>query len=454
MMNMLDFKDLLFEKGKDAGFTDMELSYEKEHRFNCSFDQGEVDHFQSSEVLGVSFRGLFDGKMGYTFTEKIDDTSVDFLLKNAKENAVIVEEEDQDEIYEGDQHYEELNFSSQNLKTLSNQDKINLIKQLDEYIYATDERVIGTNFFQLISSEMESGLYNTKGLSLHDEKNFLAFHVMVIVKENDVIKSAMTVHQVENLAQTNVKAIAEEVVEEAVSQLSAKNIPDDEYKVILRNNAAAGLINTFTPIFSANNAQKGLSRLKEKVGKKIAGENITFIDDPFRRDGLGSRTFDAEGVASQKLAVVEKGKLNTLLHNRRTAKKDGVQSTGHAHKTSYKDSITVAPTNFVLEPGEKSYDQLVSSLDEGVIVTDLSGLHSGTNLISGDFSLAATGYYVKNGKVQYATNQMTIAGNFFELLNQVEEVGSDLEMTLMFGGQNGYVGSASLLVNGLSVTVE
>lgn len=113
----------------------------------------------------------------------------------------------------------------------------------------------------------------------------------------------------------------------------------------------------------------------------------------------------------------------------------------------------MAPTNLYVNPSNQSYDELVSSISEGIIITELSGLHSGANTVSGDFSIAANGYYVSDGKVQNAVNQMTIAGNFYELLNNIEAIGSDLEFSLGFMA-TGYIGSPSLLIRELAVTIE
>lgn len=242
--------------------------------------------------------------------------------------------------------------------------------------------------------------------------------------------------------------MAQEAVGEALSYLNPREIRNKQYPVLLRRDAAASLIGAFSPVFSAENAQQGMSLLNDKVGEKIAASNITLIDDPLKADGMASRTFDAEGVASRRMAIVENGQLNTLFHNQKTAKKAGVETTGHAHKQSYKGAITVSPSNFYVKPGEQSYDEIVKGIEEGVVITGLSGLHSGVNQISGDFSLEAKGYVVKNGAIDTATNQLTIAGNFFELLNQVEAVGSDLEFPF------GSIGSPSLLVQQLSVTSE
>lgn len=181
--------------------------------------------------------------------------------------------------------------------------------------------------------------------------------------------------------------------------------------------------------------------------------SLNITDDPFLEEGLLSSNFDSEGVATSRKDIVKDGRLVTLMHNRKTAQKDGVESTGNAYKASYKGALTVAPANLYVNPSDQSYDELVSSVPEGIIITELSGLHSGANTVSGDFSIAANGFYVKDGKVQNAVNQMTIAGNFYELMNNIEAIGSDLEFSMGFMA-TGYIGSPSLLIRELAVTVE
>ncbi|GAA0460088.1 TldD/PmbA family protein [Alkalibacillus silvisoli] len=447
-MNVIEFKDELFQQGSEKGFKDMEIYYEKTDRFVCAIEKGEVDQFTTAEVTGVSFRGEYSGQMGYAYTERLDESSIDFLLDSALESASVLESEDVEEIYEGDREYRDLSFTKEALKSVTSEEKINFMKQLDHEIYQADERVIGTNFFQIQSVEVQKAMYNNKGLALEDDKNYIIFFVVVIVKENDLTKSGVHVEIIEDWSKVDAKQSAHKAVQEAVSYLNPLEVEDQFYPIILRQDAAGDLLETFVTTFSAETAQQGMSKLKEKVGSKIAGDHINLIDDPFRKNGMASRTFDAEGVATKELKVIENGILTTLLHNRKTAKKDGVKTTGHASKPSYKGTINVAPSNLYIEPGEKSYEELVQGIDEGIVVTDLQGLHSGVNEISGDFSLAANGYYVKDGKIQGPTNLMTVAGNFFELLNQVDGIGRDLD----FGPSN--VGSPSLLLEGLSVTFE
>jgi len=272
--------------------------------------------------------------------------------------------------------------------------------------------------------------------------------VEAIVKDGEETKTSFEFKVTKDFQRLNAKEIAKKAADEALSQLRSRNITSKEYPILLRNDAAANLLATYSTNFSAENTQAGISFLKDKLGKQIAGQKITIVDDPFLEDGLASRTFDSEGVATKKLTLVESGVLQSLLHNQKTAKKDQTETTGHAHKDSYKSVVKVGPSNLYLEPSTTPFEAVLASMDEGILITKLQGLHSGANTVSGDFSLAANGFYVKDGKVQYPVNQMTIAGNFYQLLKNVEEIGSDLTFPLS------PVGSPSVLVKSLAVTVE
>ena len=162
--------------------------------------------------------------------------------------------------------------------------------------------------------------------------------------------------------------------------------------------------------------------------------------------GFGSTPFDAEGSAAKTKAIIDSGILKTLLHNRKTAKKQGVSTTGNAARQGVGGPIRVAPTNLFFKPGEKDLNTLLSEMDDGLLITELGGLHAGANAISGDFSLIAKGYLIANGQRVRPVEQITVAGNFYQLLKEIRAVGNDLE----FRGRS--IGSPSVDVGALNVS--
>lgn len=188
--------------------------------------------------------------------------------------------------------------------------------------------------------------------------------------------------------------------------------------------------------------------LKDKIGEDIGSSKFTLVDDPFASEGFNSSTFDDEGTATKYKKIIDNGNLKTYLYNWKSANKDNVASTGNGFRNSYKSSVSTSATNLYVEKGDKSLDEIFETVDSGVYITDLQGLHSGLNPVSGDYSLSANGYEIENGKIKRPINQITIAGNFFETLRDIEEIGNDLRFSM-----NG-VGSPAIKVKKLAIAGE
>lgn len=447
-MNKKEFQTTLLAEAKGAGFQEAEVYYEKSVSFRCTIFEGDIDSYETSEEGGMGFRGLYDGKMGYAYTEKIEDDAIAFLIEQAKENAMILDEDDGTTIFEGSEQYNTTSFYSEALANVSNEEKIALIQSIEKKVLGYDSRISRLNYCVIHDFSAEQSIANDKGLSIDERKNGLILFVSAVAQDGEEMKTGSAFRMTRDFYAIDADAFAKEVAEEALSHLGEQSIPSKKYPIIMRHDAAASLLATYASIFSAENTQKDQSLLKGKVGEEIASPVYTLVDDPSHSGSILGANFDGEGVATKKQMIVGAGKLKTLLHNRKTAKKDGVETTGHARKSSYKGTLTVAPINLYVEPGTKSRDELVASIQEGVLITDLAGLHSGANTISGDFSVAANGFYIQDGKIASPIKQMTIAGNYFDYLQQIEEVGADLEFA-----PGGY-GSPSLLVKELSVTVD
>ena len=308
-----------------------------------------------------------------------------------------------------------------------------------------DNRVASFGGCGIGYSKSKYGIINSKGLNLENKSNLLSAYVVPIIKEGENMHDGMGYVTAKSLEDVNPRKIAEDGINEAVSRIGGKSIPSGKYKTIINNEAMVSLLSTFAGVFSGDAAQKGLSLLKGKEGEIIASNKVTLLDDPHLVDGLSSVPFDDEGVATKKKDIIHEGKLMTLLHNLKTAHKGNTKSTGNGFKNSYASPVGVSPTNFYIQKGSKSFDELLEEVGEGVLITEFAGLHSGANSITGDFSLAAKGFYIKDGKKDFPVEQITVASNFFDLLKNVVEVGTDLKFPMSS------VGSPSIRVEGLSI---
>lgn len=450
-MNMNSLIEKIFLLGKEQGMKDMEVYYSGGNSLSLKVFEKELDGYSLSESEGLSLRGVYNGKMGYSYTEKVDESSIDLLVKGAIENAQVIDSDDEEVIYQGSKEYKKVNNYNENLQNILEVDKIQFVKALEEEAFNQDKRIVSVENCVYGDGYGETIISNTKGLYLHDKSNIAYTYIVVVARDGEDIKTGLAYRTGNDFSKFNPKEIAGEAVKEAISMLGASSIKSGDYTILLRNNAAADLLEAFAGIFSAESVQKDLSLLKGKINKKIGSDKFSLVDDPFMVEGLASQSFDGEGVACKYKKVIDKGILKTYLHNLKTAKKDGVETTGNASKGSYKSSIDISPTNFYVEKGNKTYEELLSSIDKGILITELQGLHSGLNSISGDFSLAALGYEIEGGKIKRPIEQITVAGNYFEMLKNIEEVGTDLKFSLPGGA---YIGSPSLKIKKLAVAGE
>ena len=449
-MEFTAFVDALFARGKELGFTDMEVYQQTGSDFAIRIFQQEVDDYSVSTSGGLGFRGRFAGKFGYAYTEKLDPSLIEWLLTSAKNNALVVEAEDEVELFAGSEEYPQVEMSSG--RDIDPQAKIRFAKELESLALQMDSRVQGVNYCLYQDQAQSVRIRNTEGLDLTCDSSIAFAYLSVVVKEGEETKTASRFQVAPDLAGLNHRRLAEEAVAEAISFLGAKTLPSNQYPVILRADAAVDLLATFAGVFSAENAQRGLSLLGERIGEGVAADVVTLVDDPHLPQGGSSAPFDAEGVATEQTTVIDSGVLTTLLHNLKTAAKDGVRSTGNGAKASYKGVVTVAPSNLYIQRGTLDLAGLMETMQDGLVITDLQGLHSGANPVSGDFSLAARGYLVQSGQITRPVEQITVAGNWFSLLKDIRAVGADLEFGLP--SSLGTYGAPSLLIEGLTVSGE
>lgn len=447
-MDKNSFIDLVFSKAHEKNIEEFEIYFLSGKNISLKVFKGKIESFSDNQNQGISFRGKFDGKMGYSYTESFEEEDADFLINEAYENGSVIESSDEQIIYEGGGEYIPVNTYEENLKNIEIPQIENFLINLEKEAYSLDKRIKTVVVCMFGMGESERIIKNSKGISLHDRGNTAYSYISVSAEENGIVKTGSDFKVSRDFKAFDYKTLAENAVKKAAAKLDTVKPELKENICIIENTAFTSLLDSMIGIFSAEAVQKNLSLLKGKLGEKIACEKFTLIDDPHLENGEGSCSFDSEGVPTKYKELISKGILKTYLYNLKTAKKDGVKSTGNAAKGGYKGTIGISPFNLYVKKGEVSFDELLKKMDRGVIITDFAGLHSGLNSVSGDFSLAAEGFIVENGKKGKAFNQITVAGNFFELLLNIEEIGEDMKFSLSG------TGSPSVLVKNLHFSAD
>ena len=446
------FIDKLFARARkragDAADFACEACLGASDDFEVHVKNGEIYQYSVSEDGGLGFRVLVNGKVGYASTQILDEAAIDMLVDGALENAALVENEDRQFIFGGSDRYPQLKRFEPRLEDISAARKIEMAKELERLALAQDERIAQVEECVLFSTRAQSALVNSKGLNVSTEGNLLGGYVVVVARQDEKVNTGYKVFCTMDPDRIDLEKAAQDAAREALDGLDPTQADSGTYRVLLRSDAAATLLATFSGVFSADNAQRGLSRMKGREGEDVAAGCVTLMDDPHLEGSAASTPFDGEGVATAPKAVIEDGRLNTLLHNFKTAHKQGVETTANASRPGYAAPVGVAPTNFYFKPTDADFDSMLQKLGDGLLITELQGTHAGANPITGDFSLAAKGFMVRGGRRAEAVAQITVAGNFYEVLNGVEAVGGDLEF--LPPGSSCF-GSPSLVVKALSV---
>ena len=293
--------------------------------------------------------------------------------------------------------------------------------------------------------ENTTTIVNSNGLNVkrHSKYAFLVAEA-VCVKDGET-KTGFDYIRLDNIKDADLDALASGIVLDAVSTFGADSLPSGAYPVVLDKKVVSSLLGAFSNLFSADAVLKNMSFLKDKLGKKVFGENITLIDDPLSLDAPSQSAFDDEGVASFTKSVVENGVLKTYLHNLKTAAMMQVKSTGNGYKGGIETSVGVRPSNLYLKSGDTSFEDLLQSVKDGVYITSVTGLHAGLNPVSGSFNLQSSGFRIENGKKTTPVTLIILSGTLQELLNNVSLVGNDFEF------KRG-VGAPSLAIKSMAIS--
>lgn len=423
--NISEFTNELFDRAK-ARLEEFEIYASSGESFSVGVLGGKIDKYSVNTRQGISLRVKCGKKMGYAATTSTDTDGIDDLIKRAEENAALIETEDEQFIFKGSDHYTYPKVYGEKLESFTEKDKIEFALELERRALAKDPRIIRVQSCQVMSGGSTVIIKNSNGLDLSERSNFAGAYVTPIAQIGDSMNSGFGSTAGFSPEELDMDKAVEEAVVAAIDLCGAPSMPSTQSRIVFRASALSDMIGTFAGIFSAESAQRGLSLLLGKEGERIASEAVTIVDDPTVDFGYSSRAFDAEGVASKRNVVIENGVLRTLLYNLKTAHKAGVESTGNATKGDYSSPIGTFISNFILLPGETDYEGLLAEMKDGFVITDVSGLHAGANAATGDFSLLAQGYKVTDGKEESAVAGITISGNFYKLLLDIETVGSDV----------------------------
>lgn len=428
------------ELGKKKGLSELEIFAVRNKSLSLTVYQGKLDSHVQSDVEQVTLRGIYEGKLSVVRFENLSTKHVEHMIERLIDNAKALTVSEPAIIFEGSPSYPEVKEERFDFGSVPVTTKIEMLKTLEKTIldHPSVTQVQNATYQEI---DTKTTLINSKGLHLTKQNTYAYAYAIGVFKQDDDIKTAYDVKLVKNFNEFNAKEMAETTIKQGVAKLGGKSISTKAYPTVFSNEQFSGILRAFTSIFSGEAAYRNLTSLKDKVGTKIFGDNITLTDDPINEKSHFKIPFDDEGVACSRRDVVKNGVFQGFNHNLKTSSIFKQEPTGNGFNGG------ISPTNLYLEPTDLAFEDLIKDIEDGVYITDLVGLHAGVKAISGEFSLQASGQKITNGKLDHAVKMIIVSGNFFEMMNHVKGIANDLKFELSgIGSPSVYI--ESLMIGG------
>lgn len=395
-------------------------SLQRELRINAQ--DGKAGETTVSTRGGVGLRVVTGGRVGYASTEDLAEESLAWALSEAIENASL--QKGGGAALPAGEALGRHDLLDEGLSG-SVAEKRDMALSLEASL-RRDERVQAVQYALYAESQGETVIGSTRGVDGSYRDGGAMMVSSVVMREGASVKQGFEQEAANDFHQLDPGRTALRAIEGLGRLLGARPLTTGRRRAVFEPRVVGTLLRLLVYALSGKTLAEGKSALAGKLGQRIAADLLTIVDDPTLPGGLASRPFDSEGTRSRRTVLVERGVLRSFLHNTDTAARTGQETTGHAHR-SYSGTLGVAPTNLILEPGAGI------APGDGVLVTDLMGVHAGANPITGDVSVQAMGLETVGGET-FPVDDFAVSFNLFELLRRVEEVGDDSETRPLMGG--------------------
>ena len=413
-----DHAHRVLERVTAAGATG-DLIIHQDTSLSLKAHDGDLEEHKvnSTRVYGV--RVIAGQRAGIAYSEAADAAALDSMVAQARQNAAFAREDSFETVSDSDGALDTDDAILCRLDDATVEAKIEAALAMERELAARDKvQNVPYNGVQDVTAERY--VFTTGGHTAHSKARLCSAFAYALLKDgdNDVLDGVERVAR--RFDELDTTEVVEETYARCLALLDGEAVPSRHYDVVFDVECQAALFGAFATVFSGKAAREGISPLRERIGEKIGVDGLDIRDAPRRTDGFRYALFDGEGNATTTTTFVEDGRLVTLAHNSATAGHFGVPNTGHASR-SPKTSLGVALHQPEVGAGAVTESDLTSG--EYLEIVDLSGLHSGTNAVSGDFSLGAAGFVCRNGERRRPVRNITVAGNFLGMLTKIVGIG-------------------------------
>ncbi len=416
---------------KKIGATDASVSVGHSISETVNFRNKSLEASDRSDGLALSIETYIGKKKSSISSSNLLDKNIKTLIEKCFETTKITPEDEFNSLPEKSLLSEKIdNLNLYDQTRFENEKKINYLNELEE-IASSSKKIINTES-SFTENKSNFILANSDGFcSGYKASSFTASCVTVAKDENSMERDYefTSRRHLSDIKQPT--DLGKKAAEKTIKKLSPNKIGSEKINIIFDKRIAKGMLSAFASAISASAIARGTSFLKDKIDQQVFSKSINVIDKPDIIRGMGSQNFDLEGVKSKTLNLVENGILKNYLIDTYNGKKLNLQSNGRNGGT----------TNLYFENGKISFEELLKSSPKSLYITETIG--HGSNIVTGDYSVGATGFLIENGQFKYPVNEITIAGNFKDMFKNII-LSNDLEFEYS-------VNSPTMMIEGMTV---
>ncbi len=425
MPELLDLAEQVVGWADDGEQVEVVAVHERETEVRAY--QGEVEALTVAESQGVGIRVVRDGRQGFAHAGTLDLDVLAETLAEARDNVAFATPDEWCALAEPDGvAHADLDLYRQSLADHPTDAKVEAALDLERRTAAADPRIIGVESAEYADAVAESAVVTTTGIRSTSRETGCHLSAHVLAGDGDETQTGFGFSIGRTPGDLDPGRASADAVERATRLLGAVKPPSTRLTVVLDPWVSAQFLGIVGSTLNGESVLKGRSLFADRVGEQVAAPLLTLVDDPTNVAAFTATAADGEGLATRRNVLLEEGRLLGFVHNSYTGRKSGGASTGSAVR-GYASTPGVGVQALAVVPGSRSQAELVADVEDGVLVQGVSGLHSGVNPVSGDFSTGAEGLRIRGGALAEPVREFTIASTLQRMLQDVAEVGGDLE---------------------------
>jgi PmbA protein len=402
--------------------------------------EGAVESLTQASSAGIGVRVIVDQRQGFAHAGTLDEAAVLDALTEARDNARYSEPDEWNGLAEPDGvAATEHDLWPVALETLPADRKVEAALALEAATRSGDPRITGVRTAIWSDSMGEGAVASSRGVEAWGRAGTCHVAVQALASDGSTTQTGVGLSVGRDPDDIDVEEAADDAVSRATRLLGATKPATGRLILVLEPRMTATVVGLIGGMLSGSAVLKGRSPFAGRVGERIASPLLTLVDDATDARSLGAESHDGEGLACRRIELLSAGELRGYLHDSYTGRRSATASTGSAQR-GYASTPSPGAHALAVSPGEQSHDELLAGVDHGLFVTSMTGLHSGVNPVSGDFSVGVEGLMVRGGALAEPVREATIASTLQRLLLDIAAVGSDLEW------QPGGTGGVTLVI--------